>query len=314
MKKELLLAVLITLGAVVKAQYSPQVSYFMYDHLRTNPGSAGSKDMICATGIYRSQFIGFPGAPKTPFAEVEAPFKLFGTKNGVGFSAYNDTWGNNSDINFSLSYAFRIDVGDGTLGIGLQAGGYSSKIKPNWIYPGGDQTGTGIPQGDANRLALNLGAGLFYRTEDIYFGVSVLNLNKPTINTSGKSANTDVSYNLPRQFYVTAGYNMQLSNPAYELEPAVLLKSDGVVTDLDLNLTVTYNKKIWGGVSYRTGEAIIGMIGLELIENLKVGFAYDFATSALTKYSSGSSEILLNYCFKIGVEKAPQKYKSIRFL
>jgi type IX secretion system PorP/SprF family membrane protein len=316
MKKRLLLAVLVTLGAMVKAQYAPQVSYFMYDQLRTNPGSAGSSDMINATGIVRSQFLNFPGAPKDFFMEFEAPFKLLKLQHGVGFTAYNDTWGFNKNTSFNLTYALRISVGDGTLGVGLQAGGLESKLSPTWQYPEGDkQIGDqSVPQGDANGLTFNMGAGLFYRTEDIYFGASVINLNNPTVKSSGQNGSSEVTYILPKQYYITAGYSMQLANPAYEVKPAVLLKSDGVTTDMDLNLTVMYNKKIWGGVSYRTGEAIIGMIGLELIENLKVGYAYDFATSAITRYSSGSHEILLNYSFKIGVEKAPQKYKSIRFL
>jgi type IX secretion system PorP/SprF family membrane protein len=163
-------------------------------------------------------------------------------------------------------------------------------------------------------MPLNLSAGLFYRNEDIYFGASVTSLNSPQISAPGQTANSSAKYNLSRQYYVTAGYNMQLANPVYEIKPAVLLKSDGSATDMDINLTLVYNKKIWGGVSYRTGSAVIGLFGLELMENLKVGLSYDVATSALAKESNGSFEVLLNYSFKLGVEKAPQKYKSIRFL
>jgi type IX secretion system PorP/SprF family membrane protein len=318
MKKELLLAVLVAFGAAVKSQNAPQVSYFMYDHLRTNPGSAGSNDMICANLIGRLQFSGFPGAPTSAFAEIDMPFKLLGTQHGAGITVYNDAIGFNKVTNLNLSYAYRISVGDGTLGIGLQGGMYENKLTPTWHPPGGDPSGgisnSDIPQGDADGMSFNLSAGLFYRTEDIYFGASVINLNNPEVTTTSQSNSGGAKYNLPRQFYVTAGYSMQLANPAYELKPAVLLKSDGVATDMDLNLTLMYNKKIWGGVSYRTGEAIVGMVGLELMENLKVGYAYDFATSVMSKYSKGSHEVLLNYCFKIGVEKAPQKYKSIRFL
>jgi type IX secretion system PorP/SprF family membrane protein len=315
MKKLLILAVLITMGSLLKGQYSPQVSHFMYDHLRTNPGSAGSTDMISATGIYRNQFIGFEGAPQSYFLEVDAPFKLLGAQHGVGVTIFNDVIGNNNDISPALSYALRISVGDGSLGIGIQAGVIQSKIKSNWVTPNDDVTADQyIPSGDADGTPLNLAAGLFYRNEDIYFGASVINLNSPKISAPSESINGTAEYNLSRQYYVTAGYNMQLSNPVYEIKPAVLLKSDGVATDMDLNLTLAYNKKIWGGVSYRTGSAIIGLIGLELIENLKVGFSYDFATSALSKESSGTIEVVMSYSFKIGVEKAPQKYKSIRFL
>jgi type IX secretion system PorP/SprF family membrane protein len=288
----------------------------MYDHLRTNPGSAGSTDMITATGIYRNQFIDFgEGAPKSFYFEVDAPFKLLGMQHGVGVTAYNDVIGFYNNTNPAITYALRINMGDGTLGIGIQAGVMQSKINPNWVFPnGGSNTDEYIPTGDAEGMPLTLAAGLFYRKEDIYFGASVINLNNPTINSPGQNANQTATYNLSRQYYVTAGYNMQLSNPVYELKPAVLLKSDGVATDMDINLTLAYNKKFWGGVSYRTGSAIIGLVGLELIENLKVGISYDFATSALSKESSGTIEVLMSYSFKIGVEKAPQKYKSIRFL
>jgi type IX secretion system PorP/SprF family membrane protein len=315
MKKILILAVLIIVVVSLKGQYSPQVSHFMYDHLRTNPGSVGSTDVINATLIGRTEFQGFTGAPQNGFFEVDAPFKLLGMQHGIGFTFFQDKLGNNTNLNPALTYALQFKMGDGTLGIGIQAGLMQSSVKSDWITPGGEgNTDKYIPNGAGEGMPLNLAFGLFYRKDDIYFGASVINLNSPTISSPSQNPNQTATYNIPRQFYVTAGYNMQLANPVYEFKPAILLKSDGVATDMDLNLTLVYNKKFWGGVSYRTGSAIIGMIGIELIENLKVGYSYDFATSALSKESSGSHEVVLNYTFKLGVEKAPQKYKSIRFL
>jgi type IX secretion system PorP/SprF family membrane protein len=318
MKKTLIPSVLIMMACALNAQISPQVSHFMYDQLRTNPGSAGSMDMICASFIGRTQMVGFPGAPTSIFFNVEAPFKLFGTQHGVGISICRDELGKFTNTDFGLNYAYRFTVGNGTLGLGVQAGFIDAGIKdPNdWIPPDGQSISNdpNIPQSDPNGLTFNLGAGLFYRTEDIYFGVSSINLNNPEIKSPPSGAgNVETKYNLIRQYYVTAGYNMQLTNPAYEIRPAVLLKSDAVSTDMDINVALVYNKKIWGGVTYRTGEAIIGLLGIELFEGLKVGFAYDFMTSALSK-NTQSYEVLLNCCFKIGIEKAPQKYKSIRFL
>jgi type IX secretion system PorP/SprF family membrane protein len=164
-------------------------------------------------------------------------------------------------------------------------------------------------------MAFSVGAGIFYRTEEIYFGASVLNINESQLNyTPSETTFSEANYNLRRHYYVTAGYNMQLPNPAWEIKPAVLLNSDARSTYLDLNLTCAYNKKIWAGVSYRSGTAIVGMLGLEIYEGLKVGFSYDVQTTAVVNQSQGSYEILLNYSFKIDTEKEPQKYKSIRFL
>jgi type IX secretion system PorP/SprF family membrane protein len=316
MKKLLIPALAIALTNIVFAQQIPNISHFMYDNLRTNPGSTGSMDMICVTGIMRQQMVGFPGNPDNFFFNAEAPFNLFGAKHGVGLSIYRDALGLQSDINLSLSYAFRFNLGDGTLGIGLNGGFIDNTLAADQFNPQEDVgQDPNIPQGDPDGMTFTLGAGLFYRSEEIYFGASVLNLNSPTVTTSPTQSGTnESSYNLTRHYYVTAGYNMQLNNPAWELKPAVLLISDEKTTQMDLNLTVAYNKKFWGGVSYRTGSAVIGMIGLQLIEGLKVGYSYDFNTSALMNHNQGSHEVLLNYCFKVGVEKAPQKYKSIRYL
>jgi type IX secretion system PorP/SprF family membrane protein len=299
------------------AQQIPQVSHFMYDYLRINPGSAGSQDMVCVNGIMRQQMVGFPGNPESFFFNVEAPFNLFGSKHGAGLSVYRDALGYNADINLQLTYAYRFIVGDGTLGVGVNAGFVDNSLEdPQWVTSQGNaEVDDYIPQGSPDGMSFIIGAGLFYRTEDIYFGASALNINNPKVTTTPtEGGNSETNYNLRRHYYVTAGYNMQLSNPAWELRPAVLLKSDAVNTDMDLNLTCLYNKKFWGGVTYRTGEAVVVMAGLELFEGFKVGYAYDIQTSALINHTQGGHEILVNYCFKIGVEKAPQKYKSIRFL
>jgi type IX secretion system PorP/SprF family membrane protein len=105
-----------------------------------------------------------------------------------------------------------------------------------------------------------------------------------------------------------------LSNPLLEFQPSVFIQSDAISTKIDVNATLMYNKKFWGGVSYRVGSAVVGMVGISILNGVRVGYAYDFDTSALTKFSSGSHEVMIGYSFTVGVEKTPQKYKSIRYL
>jgi hypothetical protein len=56
------------------------------------------------------------------------------------------------------------------------------------------------------------------------------------------------------------------------------------------------------------------MAGLEILNGVKIGYSYDFETTDLIGFQKGSHEIMVSYSFKVGVEKASQKYKSIRFL
>ena len=297
----------------------------MYDHARTNPGSLGSKDMVCASLIFRESTIGIEGAPQNVIGNVETPFNLFGLKHGVGLSLNTDNIGFNEDINIRLGYAMRFNVADGTLGIGFNGNLYQHTVNTSeWLDPslGNGSEDPYIPTGSQENLqGFGLGVGLFYRSEDIYLGASVANVYSSDIEyESGEGATSANSaiFALRPHYYLTAGYTYQLSNPAYEVEPSIMLFSDGTSTSFDLNGTLTYNKRVWGGVTYRAGSpvasAVVAMLGFVVLDGLQVGGAYEYNTSALSRYSNGGFEVMLNYCFKLGVEKSPKRYRSIRYL
>ncbi len=105
-----------------------------------------------------------------------------------------------------------------------------------------------------------------------------------------------------------------MSNPSLELIPSVCAFSDAKVTQFTLNTILRYNKKTWGGVSYRAGDALTGMVGFELFNGVRVGYAYDFPLSDIRKSTSGSHEFMVNYCFELSTGRSPMRYKSIRFL
>ncbi len=299
------------------AQQLPNASYYMYDYARTNPGSLGSKDMVCASGIWKNQMQGFDGAPVSTLINTEIPFNLFGAKHGAGISLIQDQYGYYSNFELRIGYAFRFKVADGTLGIGINGDIRQNGLDdPEWIVgANGDEDDPNIPQGsEDNYNGFGAGFGLFYRSEDIYIGASVSNIYSSEIEYTSESSTSSATEIIRPHYYIMAGYNYQLANPAYEITPSVMFYSDGTKTTFDLNGTLTYNKKVWGGVSYRAGSAVVGMVGLIIFDGVKVGYAYDYSTSALSKYSSGGHEILLNYCFKLGVEKSPERYRSIRYL
>jgi type IX secretion system PorP/SprF family membrane protein len=174
-----------------------------------------------------------------------------------------------------------------------------------WTPPSGDDL---IPESKESYVAIDAGVGLYYDANDYYAAISVTHINQPKIKyTKGEPYES-------RHYYATAGYIIQLPNPSFEVIPSVLAVSDEKVMQFSVNSLVKNNKKVWGGVSYRAGDALIGMIGLELYNGLKLGYSYDFTLSSIRKSSSGSHEFMVNYCFDINMGKSPMKYKSIRFL
>jgi type IX secretion system PorP/SprF family membrane protein len=313
--KKLKIAVIFLIIVIcpVIAQQDPLTSQYMFNTLTYNPGVAGVSGMICATAINRQQWVGFKGAPSTTVFNISAPVKPFKIKSGVGLLVESDNVGFDKDINISASYSYHLDLGQGVLGIGGNAGMLNKTINPTWEIPTGDShtppSGDPlIPENKESYVAFDAGLGLYYKADKYYASLSVTHINQPKIKFS-----KGTPY-ISRHYYFTAGYTIQLPNPSLEFLPSVFAFSDGKVAQFNVTSLIRYNKKAWGGVSYRYGDALIGMIGLELFNGIRLGYAYDFTISDMGKNSNGSHEFMVNYCFDLGLGKSPMKYKSIRFL
>jgi type IX secretion system PorP/SprF family membrane protein len=295
------------------SQQDPLSSQYMFNTLSFNPGFSGIPGMVCATAITRQQWVGFKGAPSTTTFTVNAPVNLFHISSGVGLMVKSDNVGFNKDISLEGSYSYLIDLGQGKLGLGLMIGMLDKALAPTWEIPTGDShtPASGdplIPENKESYVAFDASIGAFYKTDKYYAGLSVTHLNEPKIKyTKG------VSY-VSRHYYLTGGYTLQLPSPSFELIPSFFVFSDGKVTQIAINALVRYNKKVWGGVSYRAGDAIIGMVGVELYNGIRIGYSYDFPMTDIRKSTSGSHELMVNYCFDLKLGKSPMRYKSIRFL
>jgi type IX secretion system PorP/SprF family membrane protein len=314
MKKLKIAALLIILIVPpVLSQQDPLSSQYMFNTLTYNPGVAGVSGMICATAINRQQWVGFNGAPSTTIFNVSAPVKPFKIKSGVGLLVESDNIGFDKDINISASYSYHLDLGQGILGIGLNAGMLNKTLNPTWEIPTGDShtppSGDPlIPENKESYVAFDAGLGLYYNTDKYYASLSVTHINQPKIRFS-----KGTPY-ISRHYYLTAGYTLQLPDPSLELLPSVFAYSDGKAMQFNLTSLIRYNKKVWGGVSYRYSDAVIAIIGLELFNGLRLGYSYDFTISDMGNNSNGSHEFMINYCFDLGLGKSPMKYKSVRFL
>lgn len=295
------------------SQQDPLVNHYMFNTLTYNPGYAGTTGMICATALNRQQWVGFRGAPSTTLFNISAPVSPFNIESGVGLVVQSDNIGFDRDINIAASYSLILDVGAGNLGIGFNIGMLNKNIDPEWFIPSGEShvppSGDPlIPETKESIVALDAGLGIYYTTDKYYAGLSVTHLNQPELKFS-----KGTPY-ISRHYYLTAGYALTLPNPALELLPSLHAFSDGKIIQFSATSLIRYNKKAWGGVSFRASDAIIGMIGFELFNGIRIGYAYDFTLTDIRKSSSGSHEFMVNYCFDLSLGRSPMRYKSIRFL
>jgi len=310
MKRLIILFVLVNGLINIRAQQDPVLSHIFFDKVKINPAFAGSQGDICIGILNRQQWMGFEGAPQTTAFNANAPLNIFGINSGVGISLMDDRLGFEKNFRGNLQYAYFRNVGAGTLSLGLEGGIYNIAYDGSWITPESSaDTDPAIPAEKDNSMILDLSFGMAYTVGDLFVGLSSTHLTQPKF----KFSNTELSY-LKRHYYLIAGYNIQLSGGNLDLKPNLLIKSDAASTQITINMTAVYNKKFWGGVTYRTTDAIDVLAGIELFNGIKIGYAYGLNFSKLINTNGGSHEIMLAYCFSIGFDKAPQKYRSVRFL
>jgi type IX secretion system PorP/SprF family membrane protein len=300
------------MSIAVFGQFDPQYSHNMFNQMTVNPGYAGSSDMIGITALNRNQWMGAPKAIAAPTDQcftVNAPLNLFDKSWGVGLSILQNSQGISKDIGAKASFAYqhKVEIGDGKVGFGLSMGILNDNADYTKLIFGDGTKPTNL-SGKKQTVLFDLGAGVYYKTDKVYLGVSTTHI------TSGNVYNSTTNLSVTRDFYITAGYNYQLTNPMYMLEPSVFVQTVGGLTTLNVNTNLTYNNRIWGGMSLRSNGDITGLFGLELMTGIKFGAAYDFSAGQVGAISHNSFEVIVMYNFKLKKEKIPQRYKSIRFL
>ncbi|MGV9013591.1 MAG: type IX secretion system membrane protein PorP/SprF [Flavobacteriales bacterium] len=292
-------------------QQDPQFSQYMFDRLSVNPAVAGSAGNICATALLRQQWTGFDGAPKTGLINLQGP--LAKINSGIGLSVYFDKLGQESSTIARLHYAYHFKVGSqSTLSAGVYLGMTSRGLEGKWIAIDPVANDNSISAGSSSATGIDAGAGIYYKSPNLWLGVSSTQLPETDLK--------DVNIQNVRHYYVQAGYNWALGgNKKYTLQPGLLLKSDATSTQIDIGALFLYDETVWVGASYRTEDAIAPMIGYQYKfpkgdSMLRIGYSYDVTTSDLKNYSSGSHEIMLNYCFMIVKPVVNEIYHHPRFL
>lgn len=314
MKKLFFVLLALAVSSVAFSQQDPQFSLNQYNHLAVNPGFAGLNQAICVSAIHRNQWMGFEGKPVTTNFAGHMALPKF--NSGVGLNIVQDKVGLNKDFHLNLNYSYHLALGDGLLGLGLGLGmiqkafdGEDLTSPSSLENPGSNvYLDPAIPHSDS-KIVFDANFGAFYKVKDLYVGISTTHITQPQIKF-GDNSNPFVR----RHYYITAGYFLPLPDPQFEVRPSIFMKWDGATAQYDLNATLIYNKQYWGGLSYRTKDAFVAMIGFNTVSDIGFGLAYDITTSSLRSYQSGSIELLVRYCFSISKQRTSTRSKSVRFL
>lgn len=279
------------------AQQEAMYTQYMFNSLAINPAYAGSRNVISATALYRNQWSGIDGAPKTSTFTIDAPLK--DKKIGVGLQIFNDKLGITNTNGLVLSSAYRIRMDKATLSFGLQ--GSVSNFKLDFASVNLDETGGTYDPAfsqNVNSTQFNFGTGIYYNSDKFYIGASIPQLFPNRLSNSSASSNEAKQR---MHLFISSGYVFTV-NEDVKFKPSFLFKGvQGAPLEADINASFWLKDVIGLGVQYRTNADVSGLLEVQASPQIRIGYAYDHSITKLRNFNSGSHEIMLRYEF--GFEK-----------
>ncbi len=308
MKKILIITSIFFLALGTKAQQDAMFTHYMFNTLAVNPAYAGSRDALTVTGLHRSQWVSFPGAPVTQTLTLHTPLAYENT--GVGLSFVNDKIGPVNKTSFYADFSYKIKVTKkASLAFGLK-GGLNLMNNNLSELNLDDAADPAFAANIQSKLLPNFGFGMYYYTDRYYVGLSVPKLleNDFVANTTSGGTNLTSEH---RHYFFIAGSVFDL-NETIKLKPTAFVKvTNGAPVEGDVTASFIFNDKFSIGGMFRTGDAVGILAGINITDQFTLGYSFDWSfTNTTMVYNGGSHEIMLRYDF---IYKNEEKIRSPRY-
>ncbi|MEL6389315.1 MAG: PorP/SprF family type IX secretion system membrane protein [Bacteroidota bacterium] len=282
----------------MEAQQLPQWTQYLQNKYAINPAYAGLDKSVSVTAGIRSQWTQLPGAPKTQVINAHVP--LYFLSGAMGVSIANDETGPLRRTSAMVSYNFVYDTPFGLFSFGASLGGQQVNLNGSALRtPDGIYVDNSIDHQDPRLLAGTATGfqpiwtlGAYYVRDLLEVGLSIDRF--PNLGAEAGSTTFTNSSSVS----LMASYQYPL-NEAITIEPNVLLKTDGVVTQVDLGI-LGYYERLIGGLSLRGyGQNSIDALGIlagtKVSKHVRISYSFDIGLSGLGVVQDGTHEFVVNY-------------------
>lgn len=282
----------ILLLATANAQQLPQYTQYMLNEFAINPAVAGKEEFADVRSNNRYQWVGITDAPRTYMLTVHGPMKL---KNmGLGMNLFTDIVGPTRRVGLNFSYAYHIKLNEETkVSLGLSAGVLQWGIDGHklQLHDAGDEN---LLTQYQTTYVPDFGAGVLLYSKKYYLGVAVPQMYQSKINLYPGVENKG---KLVTHFNVNGAYKFDLGED-FKIEPSFILKyATPAPMKLDVGVRGIYREQVWLGAAYRHNDAVTALVGYLYKNYLMIGYSYDFSTTNIRRYSSGTHEVMLGLRF-----------------
>lgn len=307
------LIVLFTFYGIIEAQQVPMYSQYTMNGFLVNPSFAGRDGYTSVNLTVREQWTGLPQAPSTYALSFQTrilrdsyisrsttvkkkmvrPTK--GGQVGVGGYIFNDNNGIMRRTGMQAAYAYNIPLGgrdneySNNLAFGIALTGYQYAINTEGLIY--DMDDPYLNSYDRSVFIPDFNFGVSYATARYYAGFAMTNLLRGSVVFSNSNGNKNSELG---HYFLTAGVKVPLSGN-WMLEPSAFIKSSDMLLkalQVDISSRIYYRNDYWAGISWRTDDAIILLLGLKY-DRFYFAYAFDFTLTDIRKQSLGTHEFSL---------------------
>lgn len=274
------------------AQQLPQYTQYMLNEFAVNPAFAGKEEYADVRSNNRYQWVGITDAPRTFILTVNGPMKF---KNmGLGMHLFTDIVGPTRRIGLNFSYAYHIKLNEeNKVALGLSAGILQWGIDGHklQLHDAGDEN---LLTQYQTAYVPDFGGGILFYGKKYYVGIAVPQLYQSKINLY---PGVESKSKLVTHFNVNAAYKFDIGDD-FKIEPSFILKyATPAPFKLDVGVRGIYREQVWLGAAYRHNDAVTALVGYLYKNYLMIGYSYDFSTTNIRHYSSGTHEVMLGLRF-----------------
>ena len=272
----------------VCSQQDSQYTQYIYNTMSVNSAYTGQRDVLSYSGLYRTQWVGIDGAPKTLTFGIHSPLK--NENLGMGISIVSDQLGpiREDYINLNFSYTIRLNRST-ELSFGLKGGLHN--LSSDFSRGNSFQNTDVAFKENISLFSPTIGAGLYLHSTRGYLGLSAPNFLITEHYNNYKESLASERLHL----FLIGGYVFNIDNDI-KLKPAFLIKAvSGAPLIADLSINAMFNNRFVFGLAYRWDDSLSGLTGLQVNKTLFIGYAYDYNTSIGNKYTGGTHEVLLRF-------------------
>jgi len=288
--------ILLLFAAKMAAQEQAIYTQYNIYPILVNPGYTGFENKHQFLFNSRQSFAGFPGAPKTYTLMYNGPI---GDKLALGGGLFSDKIGSESLMRIQINYAFRFQIKDLKMGLGLSTEFLNRTLDQGLLDHNLVQTGDpDLEEAVSGQKIFDASIGFHgLYSERFFFGMALPNTVRARLDEVPVEEQSNSS-SLFKYTVFQLGYIFDIKEQNFKVIPSInFRKVRNVPFQVDMNVRGLFlDERLIAGLTFRpsTEGALAFQIGTKQ-KSLQFYYSYDVSFQRSQKYHGGSHELSVSF-------------------